>query len=57
MTSLQQAPAGLPETGRYLLRPAPPGALVAVRAVRAVVLDVPVRDGTGPAAVSRAAAD
>ena len=54
MTSLQRAPAGLPETGRYLLRPATTGALVAVRAV---VLDVPVRDGTGPAAVSRAAAD
>ena len=54
MTSLQRAPAGLPETGRHLLRPATPGELVAVRAV---VLDVPVRDGTGPATASRAAAD
>ncbi len=54
MTSLQQAPAGFPETGRYLLRPATPEELVAVRAL---VLDVPARDGTGPATVSRAAAD
>jgi hypothetical protein len=54
MTSLQQAPAGLPETGRYLLRPATPGELVTVRAF---VLDVPAPDGTGPATVSRAAAD
>ena len=54
MTSLQRAPAGLAETGRYLLQPATPGELVAVRAL---VLDVPARDGTGPATASRAAAD
>jgi hypothetical protein len=54
MTSLQQATAGLPETGRYLLRPATPEELVAVRAL---VLDVPARDGTASATVSRAAAD
>jgi hypothetical protein len=54
MTSLQQATAGLPETRRYLLRPATPEELVAVRAL---VLDVPARDGTAPATVSRAAAD
>ena len=54
MTSLQQATAGLPETGWYLLRSATPEELVAVRAL---VLDVPARDGTGPATVSRAAAD
>jgi hypothetical protein len=54
MTSLQRAPAGLAETGRYLLRPATPGEPVAVRAL---VLDVLARDGTGPATASRAAAD
>ena len=41
MTSLQRAPAGLPETGRYLLRRATPADLAAVRAL---VLDVAARD-------------
>jgi uncharacterized protein YdhG (YjbR/CyaY superfamily)/GNAT superfamily N-acetyltransferase len=49
MTSMQQAPTGLPETGRYLLRRATPADLAAVRAL---VLDVTARDlgyGDGPA--------
>src|SRR3954447_12858346 len=41
MMSLQQAPAGLAETGRYLLRRATPADLAAVRAL---VLDVTARD-------------
>ncbi|MGY1764484.1 hypothetical protein ACI79G_23710 [Geodermatophilus sp. SYSU D00779] len=49
MTSLQQAPAGLPEPGRHLLRPTTPGELVAVRAF---VLHVPARGGTEPAAAA-----
>ncbi len=52
MTSLQQAPAGLPGTGWDLLRLATRGKLVADRA-----LDVPDRDRTGPATASLAAAD
>ncbi|WP_175479375.1 hypothetical protein [Geodermatophilus siccatus] len=52
MTSLQQAPAGLPGTGGDLLRPATPGEPAAVRAL---ALDV-AGHGTGPATLSRAAA-